>query len=506
VLAERSAYPNTGGFLYVEEGGTAAAEACVGELAAGLGERFRLDTFLRSILDALQVEGAVAPVPRLSSTGADLDCSGAPSDERKEAEDSGAGTDEDTNTEADEDDEDSDDEDNEDGDEYMYDDASEQHLAACEEQRRVATDAGASFSGWWCMLDCPFALLDARGSLRLVTDAVHEDDALCLALTCRALRDALWARFPARPPGHAHAGKRLRTWDAAVARLGARVDASGMLELFLSDLRALPEVVGRLAYLPHPRLRVLRLHSSEAALPAGLWSLAGLEELDLRYCGLTALPEEIGRLAGLKKLNLSENRELTVLPAGLCALAGLEELNLVDCGLRALPGGIGRLTGLKKLNLRYNPRLAALPAGLCSLAGLEELELPGCGLTALPEGIGGLAGLKKLNLDRNGGLTALPEGLCALAGLEELNLNSCGLRALPEGMEGLAGLKRLRLWKNEKLTALPAGLGRLRNLEELDLFLCPGLPGLHDLQGRQDLPALLAHLAAQGGKPAVRIL
>ena len=44
----------------------------------------------------------------------------------------------------------------------------------------------------------PFSLLDARGSLRLVTDAVHEDDALCLALTCRALRDALWARYPRR--------------------------------------------------------------------------------------------------------------------------------------------------------------------------------------------------------------------------------------------------------------------------------------------------------------------
>ena len=38
-----------------------------------------------------------------------------------------------------------------------------------------------------------FALLDKRGSLRFVTDVVHEDDALCLALACRALRDALWA-------------------------------------------------------------------------------------------------------------------------------------------------------------------------------------------------------------------------------------------------------------------------------------------------------------------------
>jgi hypothetical protein len=42
----------------------------------------------------------------------------------------------------------------------------------------------------------PFALPDARGSLRLVTDVVHQDDALCLALACRPLRDALWARFP----------------------------------------------------------------------------------------------------------------------------------------------------------------------------------------------------------------------------------------------------------------------------------------------------------------------
>jgi hypothetical protein len=68
-----------------------------------------------------------------------------------------------------------------------------------------------------------FALLDTRGSLRLVTDAVHEDDALCLALTCRALRDALWARFPRRLAGDEHAGKRLRTRNAAVTATAARL-------------------------------------------------------------------------------------------------------------------------------------------------------------------------------------------------------------------------------------------------------------------------------------------
>jgi len=42
----------------------------------------------------------------------------------------------------------------------------------------------------------PFGLLDASLSLRFVTDVVHEDDVLCLALTCRALRDALWMLYP----------------------------------------------------------------------------------------------------------------------------------------------------------------------------------------------------------------------------------------------------------------------------------------------------------------------
>jgi hypothetical protein len=61
-----------------------------------------------------------------------------------------------------------------------------------------------------------FSLLDTLGSLSLVTDAVHEDDALCLALTCRPLRDALWVRFLRRPAGDPHAGARVRTRDAAV--------------------------------------------------------------------------------------------------------------------------------------------------------------------------------------------------------------------------------------------------------------------------------------------------
>jgi hypothetical protein len=86
---------------------------------------------------------------------------------------------------------------------------------------------GYTFSGSWLRGQVyprsAFALLDGRGSLRLVTDLVHEDDALCLALTCRALRDSLWARFPRRAAGDKHARRRLRTRDAAVVATVARL-------------------------------------------------------------------------------------------------------------------------------------------------------------------------------------------------------------------------------------------------------------------------------------------
>ena len=45
---------------------------------------------------------------------------------------------------------------------------------------------------------------------------------------------------------------------------------------------------------------------------------------------------------------------------------------------------------------------------------------------------------------------------------------------------------------------MPAGLDRLRNLEELGLGNYHGLAALEDLKLWEGLPALLAHLAAQG--------
>ena len=72
-------------------------------------------------------------------------------------------------------------------------------------------------------------LLDARCNLRLVTNAMHEDDTLCLALTCRALRDVLRARFPRPAESHPQeeydetSSCRLRTRDAVMVVVVSRL-------------------------------------------------------------------------------------------------------------------------------------------------------------------------------------------------------------------------------------------------------------------------------------------
>jgi hypothetical protein len=45
------------------------------------------------------------------------------------------------------------------------------------------------------LIDSPFGLLDTRNILRLVIDLVSPNDLLCVALACRPLRDAVFARF-----------------------------------------------------------------------------------------------------------------------------------------------------------------------------------------------------------------------------------------------------------------------------------------------------------------------
>jgi ferredoxin len=80
------------------------------------------------------------------------------------------------------------------------------------------------------LLRSPLRILEEKNLLRLVTDAAFGEDVLCLALTCRALRNAVWAAHPPRPPptegdGETapHAGKRLVSGVGVVAASPARL-------------------------------------------------------------------------------------------------------------------------------------------------------------------------------------------------------------------------------------------------------------------------------------------
>ena len=69
--------------------------------------------------------------------------------------------------------------------------------AECERREYSRSHAGVvnNFAVDAGLAGSPFGLLHARHLLALVVDFVSEDDALCLALACRALRDTVWARF-----------------------------------------------------------------------------------------------------------------------------------------------------------------------------------------------------------------------------------------------------------------------------------------------------------------------
>jgi hypothetical protein len=185
---------------------------------------------------------------------------------------------------------------------------------------------------------------------------------------------------------------------------------------------------------------------------------------------------------GLKRLNLCENKGLTTLPAVLWTLAGLEELDLSHCGLRALPAGMEGLAGLKKLNLSYNFELTALPVGLGRLRNLEALTL---GCPGMPrDGCPGLAALRDLQTR---------EGLPALLA----HLAVQGEPAPAPGVEPEAAATGADESAAAPPLASSSSEGELSEQSDVELD-DSAWATLHDLGQREGLPALLAHLAAQG--------
>ena len=346
-----------------------------------------------------------------------------------------------------------------------------------------------------------FALLDKRGSLRFVTDVVHEDDALCLALACRALRDALWARFPAQPAGHAHAGKRLWTRDAMLAKLASRVTTAGVLVITNSEFYnpdtgnyycgwplSLPEGIGRLAYLPYPGLRKLHLHniSGVATLPESFVRLGSLEELIIEDCAGLLMEQAINTQGGLQALlaymrgETIEGLQVLDIQVPCRCLAGARHAGARPAGARqgcgqvrlgAPPEGIGRLLNLTTLNIALHSIGADGATALAELPRLTSLNVNGNSIGA--QGALALANLPRLTtLDVEDNTIGL-QGAEALTKLSSLTTLNVGNNAIGAGgaaaLTKLPSLTTLNVMGNSIGDKGAAALAKLPNLTTLDV-------------------------------------
>lgn len=132
-------------------------------------------------------------------------------------------------------------------------------------------------------------------------------------------------------------------------------------------------------------LTTLRLAGNAlAALPAAITSLTLLQELNVETNPLAELPPLTGMVL-LRSLNITSlaaarkgartPRALRALPVGLESCTGLEEIFACYNAIRALPAGLGKLIRLRRLHLGHNAIAGDIPADLTQLQSLYELDL-----------------------------------------------------------------------------------------------------------------------------------
>ena len=232
------------------------------------------------------------------------------------------------------------------------------------------------------------------------------------------------------------------------------------LELYDTDVRKIPEIIGSL-----DNLQRLVISGSPFLEMVGEEIVINLQKLDDSRVQLNALMEVISNLTGLKELDISET-QLTSLPEGVGNMCGLKELYASYTDLTSLPESIGNLTGLQKLDVSRT-HITSLPENIGNLTSLQELNISATKLTSLPESIGNLTSLQKLDISATE-LTSLPESIGNLTGLQELDVSETHIASLPESIGNLTGLQELDI-SATKLTSLPESIGNLTSLQALNV-------------------------------------
>ncbi|KAL9437635.1 hypothetical protein AB3S75_023495 [Citrus x aurantiifolia] len=218
-------------------------------------------------------------------------------------------------------------------------------------------------------------------------------------------------------------------------------------------------------------------------LPAGIFHLEFLKELDLWGCSKLKTLPEISSAGNIEVMYLN-GTAIEELPSSIECLSGLSALYLDHCRrLKSLPSSLCKLKSLNSIYLRWCSSLKSLPDELGNLEALNSLNAEGTAIREVPLSIvrlnnfEGLQNLTSLYLT-DCGITELPENLGQLSLLLELYLEKNNFERIPESIIHLSKLAYLKLSYCERLQSLP----KLPcNLSELDAHHCTALessPGL----------------------------
>ncbi|MEY3443743.1 MAG: hypothetical protein RLZZ519_2024 [Bacteroidota bacterium] len=268
--------------------------------------------------------------------------------------------------------------------------------------------------------------------------------------------------------------------------LDALVDRNGFLRL----------PTDRMAEIPQGLLDADKVDSIWFAvknwktLPIGIGRIKGLRRLDLSSNKLVTLPDEMRLLQDLEFLDLGSNG-IKQFPTLLFDLGKLEVLDLSFNDLSKLPNELAQFKKLKSLRIFYH-KFAAFPAVLEQMTQLEALDLgaadDGPAWKEFPMGILKLRNLRSLKLSRHW-MPSVPEALQELP-LEELEVETNRLPEFPHWLTTMKGLKRLNIFKNRSIDHLPEDIGKMTGLEELNIgkTLITKLPdAFSKLQNLRDL-------------------
>ncbi len=214
-------------------------------------------------------------------------------------------------------------------------------------------------------------------------------------------------------------------------------------------------------------LETLDLHGNHLmTLPVGLRKLECLTTLSLskNKLGNDSL-QVMGQILSLRELRLAENALDRL--SDVFTLHGLEVLDLHDNAISVLPSDIRRLSNLRVLNVSGN-KMGSLPFEY--LTPLVELDAARNRLSGplLPTPID-LPNLKSLNVANNALTSMIVHGTVRFPSLQSLDITENRLQDFPD-VSGWTNLLTLTAGGN-KLSALPEGFTSLSRLRTVDFAM-----------------------------------